>query len=85
MRGSPFSRFDRELIHYRAGPPRRTANGLSILFLLGLAVAAVTRPGPPNPRRACKPILRPGNSWSPLPSRKRWRENPERPISPFWG
>ena len=54
MRGSPFSRFDRELTHYRAGPPRRTANGLSILFLLGLAIAALTTARPaesaPSPR-----------------------------------
>ena len=47
MRGSPFSRFDRELIHYRAGPPRRTAVGLSALFLLALAsFAAVTTARP---------------------------------------
>jgi hypothetical protein len=47
MRGSQFSKFDRELIYYRARPARRTAVSLSILFLLGLAaLAALTTARP---------------------------------------
>ncbi|HEY5713066.1 MAG TPA: marine proteobacterial sortase target protein [Allosphingosinicella sp.] len=40
MRSSIFNRYDRELIYYRTGPARRTAIGLSILFLLSLAAFA---------------------------------------------
>ena len=40
MRSSNFNRYDRELIYYRAGPARRTAIGLAILFLLSLAAFA---------------------------------------------
>jgi len=59
MRGSQFSRFDRELIYYRAGPPRRTAVGLSILFLLGLAAfAALTTARPAE----SAPSQQPGSS-----------------------
>lgn len=57
MRGSQFSRFDRELIYYRAGPPRRTAVSLATLYLLGLATLAfftTARPAEsaPNPQPA---------------------------------
>lgn len=46
MRSSRFSRFDRELVYYRVGAPRRTAVSLSILFLLGLFFVALTTPSP---------------------------------------